>query len=103
MLLKYSNGWGHLIMSVITMAVGVYLVIGPAKAIGAGLIATVTAAWFVPGSAKQVSQQVTQNLGDQVVQNVAQAVADTVAETVKTNSQPLPVVIVNPQQQQGDA
>lgn len=98
MLLKYSNGWGHLIMSIVTMAVGVYLFITSDKAVGAGLIATVVAAWFVPGSAKQVSQQVSQNLGDQVAQNVAQTVVDTVAETVKTTSQPLPVVIVNPKQ-----
>ncbi len=56
--LKYSNGWGHLIMSLACLGVGVYLLILGYATIGISLIATVSAAWFVPGAAKQVANGV---------------------------------------------
>jgi len=57
-ILKYSNGRGHLIMSVVAMGVGVYLIVAGYGTIGTSLIATVSAAWFIPGAAKQVAYSV---------------------------------------------
>lgn len=57
-ILKYSNGWGHLIMSLATLGVGVYLIVAGYSTIGVSLIATVSAAWFIPGAAKQVASSV---------------------------------------------
>lgn len=62
-LLQYSNGWGHLIMSIFFTLVGLFLIVFPGldagiKAIGVSLIATVSAAWFVPNAAKQVATEV---------------------------------------------
>ncbi len=57
-LLKYSNGWGNLLMSLASMGVGVYLIVAGYGTIGTSLIATVSAAWFIPGAAKQVATSV---------------------------------------------
>lgn len=61
-ILTYTNGVGHLIMSILLILVGVLLIIYPglssdAHGIGIGLIMTVTSAWFIPGAAKQVIYQ----------------------------------------------
>lgn len=62
-MLKYSNGYGHLIMSVFLGIAGLILIIVPVtdagmKAIGGGLLLTVSGAWFVPGAAKQMATQI---------------------------------------------
>jgi hypothetical protein len=61
-LLTYSNGWGHLIMSIATMAAGIFLIVYGQTALGSSLLGIVTAAWFVPGAAKQVAQNVAQEV-----------------------------------------
>lgn len=61
-LLKYSNGWGHLIMSLATMGVGVYLFVLGDQAVGMSLITTIVAAWFIPGAAKQVATEVSSHV-----------------------------------------
>lgn len=87
-MLKYSNGWGHLIMSLATMAVGLYLIIGTKdvayNTTGYGLIATVVAAWFVPGAAKQVATSVTDQVSAQPSQTAAQTSIQTAAAAVQT-------------------
>lgn len=77
-LLKYSNGWGHLIMSLASLAAGVFLTIygnSMYAASGIGLIGLVTSAWFVSGAAKQVATEVNSQASvtaaAQVVQNAA--------------------------------
>jgi len=60
--LKYTNGVGHLIMSIVMDITGLLLVLltvdATVKAIGITLILAVQAAWFIPGSAKQVAYEV---------------------------------------------
>lgn len=86
-LLKYSNGWGHLIMSLATMAAGLYLIVMSKDSsyvgIGFGLLTLVTSAWFVPGAAKQVAYQVEQQQASAqtAVQTAAVAAAQVVAQT----------------------
>ncbi len=58
-LLKYSNGWGHLIMSLATMAAAVFLIAIGQVTLGSSMIGLVTTAWFVLNAAKQVAYQVT--------------------------------------------
>lgn len=65
-LLTYSNGWGHLVMSIILLIVGCLFVLFPGTsqdihAIGISLVLTVSGAWFIPGAAKQVINQVQKN------------------------------------------
>ncbi len=62
-LFKYSNGWGHLIMSLVGMAIGLVLILVPqtdaaTKGIGVTLIMGVFTSWFVPGAAKAALQEV---------------------------------------------
>ena len=86
MLLKYSNGWGHLIMSLVTMAAGMYLVVsGSQPGLGITLVGLVTSAWFIPGAAKQVSNEIKQDAVPTIAQNVAQVVAKSTG--------PLPIVL----------
>lgn len=59
----YTNGVGHLIMSIFFTLVGLFLIVYPGldagiKGVGIGLIGTVSAAWFIPGAAKQVATNV---------------------------------------------
>lgn len=60
--LRYANGFGHLIMSVSSMATGLLLILlstdPTAHAIGVTLIMTVSGYWFVPGAAKQVASEI---------------------------------------------
>jgi len=62
-LLRYTNGMGHLIMSILSTITGLCLVLAPTdattKGIGVTLIMTVQGYWFVSGSAKQVASEVT--------------------------------------------
>jgi len=65
-IMQYSNGWGHLIMSVFFGLAGLALILDPAtdstmKGVGVSLILTVAGAWFVPGAAKQMAYQVVQD------------------------------------------
>lgn len=62
-ILNYSNGWGHLIMSIAFLIAAMLLILFPStppdvKGIGIGLVFTVSGAWFIPGAAKQVLNQV---------------------------------------------
>lgn len=61
-LLRYTNGTGHLIMSVLTTITGLILALAgtdaATKGIGVTLVLTVNTAWFVSGSAKQVASEV---------------------------------------------
>lgn len=82
-ILKYSNGWGHLIMSLAFLAVGVYLTaFTPNVGYGIGLITTVASAWFVPGAAKQVAYEVKKSAS----QTTAAAVQAATGATDATNS-----------------
>lgn len=75
-LLKYSNGWGHLIMSLASMAAGIFLITrgGEMAAYGVGLVGLVTSAWFVSGAAKQVATEVTSNQTTAAIQIAAQPI-----------------------------
>lgn len=62
-LLKYTNGTGHLIMSILMTLVGLALILCPGltaatQAVGIALILSVQTAWFVPGAARQVVHEV---------------------------------------------
>lgn len=59
-LLKYSNGWGHLLMSIVLIVAGVILILQPAatvQAVGIGLIGTVVPYWFISSSANAIQQR----------------------------------------------
>lgn len=85
-MLQYSNGWGHLIMSLVGMGCGMYLIMhgGDANGIGIGLVTTVSAAWFIPNAAKQVAYQVAQTQHENAQQQAA--VAQKVAEVVNATN-----------------
>ena len=61
-MLKYSNGWGHFLISVLFVVTGLLLIFfspdGTMKGIGVGILTTVVGAWFVPGAAKQMATQI---------------------------------------------
>jgi hypothetical protein len=61
-LFKYSNGWGHLIMSIFFGGAGLALILleptnSTVQGIGVTLLLTVSGAWFIPGAAKQYAGQ----------------------------------------------
>lgn len=61
-LLKYSNGWGHLIMSLALLATGIILILmhdSTFSGIGIGLISSVAGYWFVSSSINQAVKQST--------------------------------------------
>lgn len=64
--MKYTNGTGHLIMSVLTLIVGLCLVLftndGTIRGLGVSLIISVHGAWFISGAAKQVAHEVGKQL-----------------------------------------
>jgi hypothetical protein len=68
-LLKYSNGWGHLIMSVVSMVTGLLLILlttgAMTRGIGTGLILTVQGYWFVTASAKQTAAEIVTQMKEQ--------------------------------------
>lgn len=80
-LLKYSNGWGHIIMSVALLAVAIVMILqrdNTLQGFGIGLVGTVAGYWFVTSSANAQQQ-------------------NTVAVQV-----PAPAITVNATQQGGD-
>lgn len=79
-MLKYTNGWGHLIMSLATMFVGVLLYLKGVTGLGTGLIAMVASAWFVPSAAKQVAHQVVEEM-QQVTEPLAPLIKKQIEET----------------------
>jgi hypothetical protein len=76
---RYSNGWGHLIVTLFFGTLGALLILLPtadatSRGIGITLIMTSSGAWFIPGAAKQVVQEVTKQTqgvqGQQGIQGV---------------------------------
>lgn len=65
-LLRYTNGRGHLIMSILMSLIGLCMVLltndASIKAVGITLILTVQGAWFIPGAAKQVAHEVSMQM-----------------------------------------
>lgn len=62
-ILTYSNGWGHLIVTIFFALLGAVLLLYPgtdvtSKGIGIALITTTSSAWFIPGAAKQMASEV---------------------------------------------
>lgn len=58
-LLQYSNGWGHLIMSVVLCAAGLAMILVPytdpsIKAAGCGILTSVGGYWMVTSSANAI-------------------------------------------------
>lgn len=104
--LKYTNGRGHLVISVLLLLVGLALVLfsgdAATKAIGITLILTVQGAWFIPGAAKQVAYEVSKQLTTPLsaVSQVSAAntaiqvleAAAAVPSTVSDDTQKLPAI-----------
>ena len=96
-MLKYSNGWGHFLISVLFVVTGLLLIFfspdGTMKGIGVGILTTVVGAWFVPGAAKQMATQIQAQVQEAVP---APAPAPDPRATVRTSSvrpaPPLPAV-----------
>jgi hypothetical protein len=89
-LIKYTNGTGHLIMSIVGTAAGIALILVPGldattKGVGVALISTVQGYWFVSGSAKQVASEVVSQMGQ---------TGPNAAPSVMTVTQPAPIVTV---------
>ena len=66
-MLKYTNGVGHLVMSILMSLIGLALIMWPGlgaamQGVGIGLILAIHAAWFVPGAAKQVAHEMASQL-----------------------------------------
>lgn len=72
-ILQYTNGIGHLVMSVLCVVASVIIIIlAPNYAeFAVALLSMVASAWFIPGAAKQVAQKV-QNKVDFAVGNTQQ-------------------------------
>ena len=86
--LKYTNGKGHLAMSVLLLLVGLALVLfsgdATTKAIGITLILTVQGAWFIPGAAKQVAYEVSKQLTTPLSAVSQTSAADTAVQVAET-------------------
>jgi hypothetical protein len=88
-ILKYTNGNGHLVMSIVFGLIGLALILAPTtdagtKGVGTGLLLTVSGAWFVPGAAKQIAYQV-----EQQVTNALPDVAPTSLPATANSTAPL--------------
>lgn len=82
-ILKYSNGWGHLLMSISTQIVAVVLLLqnNPAlTGVATGLLVGVSGYWFISSSAN--AQQ--------------QVAAAQQAQTIQVNPAPTSVTIAQP-------
>ena len=97
-MLKYSNGWGHFLISVIFVVTGLLLIFfspdGTMKGIGVGILTTVVGAWFVPGAAKQVANQIQAQVNEAVpapAPDPAPALATAVMPAAR-KAPPLPAV-----------
>jgi len=64
--LKYTNGLGHLIMSIACLAVGVLLVYMQELTTGLTIISMVASAWFVPGAANMFAHSVAKKIEEVV-------------------------------------
>lgn len=89
-LIRYTNGVGHLIMSVICTMSGIALMLIPnldatTRGVGVTLIMTVQGYWFVSGSAKQVASEVVSQMNQAVGPNTS---------AVLTVAQPAPILTV---------
>ena len=76
---RYTNGTGHLIMSVLMSLVGLTLILWPGlpaatTGVGIGLILTIQTAWFIPGAAKQVAHEVGKQIPSQPLTNVSKEI-----------------------------
>lgn len=61
-LLKYSNGWGHVIISVASLAVAVILLLQhdpTLNGLAIGIITSVQGYWFITSAANTMKQQMT--------------------------------------------
>lgn len=88
-ILKYSNGWGHLIMSLALLATGVILILmrdSTSTAVGISLISTVAGYWFVT-SAANAQQQVAAAQQSATIQVNPPAPAVTIAPASTTTTQ----------------
>lgn len=61
-LMDYTNGTGHLILSIVLILVGTAFVLVPyldqsTRGIGVSIIITVMGSWFIPQAAKQTVDQ----------------------------------------------
>lgn len=58
-MLKYSNSWGHLIMSIVLIVAGLVLILGSSdptiKGVAVTLIMTASGYWFVSSAAMHSS------------------------------------------------
>lgn len=61
-LFRYTNGAGHLIMSILFASIGLVLILTGYSPVGIPLLMTVASAWFIPGAAKSVAHQVTKTV-----------------------------------------
>ena len=61
-MIKNFNSWQHLIMSIVTMFLGVSMYMRGVQGVGVGLISLVATTWFVPAVVKQFASQVTEEL-----------------------------------------
>ncbi len=85
---KYTNGTGHLIMSIVATVTGLLMVListdATVRGTGVSIVLGINAYWFVSGSAKQVATEVVKQV------NVAQGVAITAAVAAVSDTQNLP-------------
>jgi membrane protein implicated in regulation of membrane protease activity len=63
---NYTNGAGHLIMSILATITGLIMILIPGdatiRATGVSIILSVNAYWFVSGAAKQVASEAVKQL-----------------------------------------
>lgn len=67
--LNYSNGWGHLVMSIVFTLAALFLIVFPGldattRGVGVSILLTVVGAWFIPGAARQVVAQMNNQGGN---------------------------------------
>lgn len=67
---EYSNGWGHLIMSVVLCTAGMVLILVPwtdttTKGIGTGIITMAAGQWLVTSAAKSTIAEVVHQMPTQ--------------------------------------
>jgi hypothetical protein len=96
-LVRYTNGVGHLIMSIVCTISGIALILIPnldatTRGVGVTLIMTVQGYWFVSGSAKQVASEVVSQMNQSGGPNTPPASAASIAVSsvpiVKVTQQP---------------
>lgn len=66
-MIKYTNNWQHLLMSIFTMFIGVFFYFKGVPGVGVGLVSLVATTWFVPGVVKQFASQVTKELEEWIL------------------------------------